>query len=403
LEAIKASPFWSLRVKLNGRRKMHALNERGSERRIAASALQGAFPGVRAGDQLFLKVSYEKTPYWSYHHFRGGPYWVPKAAEGVAPVGAFTGIVVERLGRERFVKDFGSLLLINDTHPSLMTSDATVQPQLGGEEVLLNVWQEPSLQGISDFTIGGAASTLKFSNGAVYLDFVITDWFGRGRTLTMLSDGSRYKALGVKVGSYYAKLGFVSCDGVRERLVARENAAGAKLVTLYRHDPASLYRLGSMARSKLGFWIDDAADVYEVNDIGLQRDYERKLLDDGPRYEMARLGTEIAYAIMKEKFNLKNVIFSEPSRPGADLHTKDGVVVGESRLARITKALTGEELESQIRRDITQMFWKLKYDLKHSLAERGYAVFSFVGSRASLKSLVIQVLNEKKKGDKPTS
>jgi hypothetical protein len=382
---------------------MHALNERGSERRIAAYALQEAFPGVRTGEPLFLKILYASNAGWSYHHFRGGSYWVPKAAQGQAPIGTRTTITVEKLGCEQFVNDFGSSRFTNDTHPSLMTSNVEVQPQLEEDEVALHSRQEPSLQGVADFILKGAASELKFGNGSMYLDFVITDWFGHRRTLTMLSNGSRYAALGVEVGSYYAKLGFVSSDGVRARMVAKENAAGAKLVTMYQHDPASLYRLGAMAKRKLGFWIDDAANVYEVNDIALQREYERKLLDYGPRYEMARLGTEIAYAIMKEKFNLKNVIFSEPSRPGADLHTKDGVVVGESRLARITRALTGAELESQIRRDITQMFWKLKYDLKHSRAEKGYAVFSFVESRASLKSMVIQVLNGEKKGDKPTS
>jgi len=392
----KVGSTWSLQVKLNGRRKMHVLNERGSERRIAASALQEAFPEVRASDPLFLKVSYANRADWSYHLFRGGPYWVPKAAEGGASVGTCTTIVVERLEREQFVNDFGSLRLTNDTHPFLMTGDAKVQPQLKGDDVVLHVRQEPTVQGTSDFVLEGAASVLRFSNGAVYMDFTITDWFGHSRTLTMISGGSRYVALGVQVGSYYAKLGFVSCDGVRVRLVAKEIAAGAKLVTMYRQDPAALYRFGRIAKSKLGFWIDDAADVYEVNDVVLERDYERKLLVEGPRYEMARLGTEIAYAVMKGRFGVKNLGFSEPSRPGADLHTNDGRVVAEARLARITKTLGVVELKSQLRRDITQMFWKLKYDLKHSFAERGYAVFSYVTPDASLKALIIGIGQMKK-------
>ncbi len=375
---------------------MHVLYERGSEKRIAASALKEAFPGVRTGEPLFLKVSYANSTDWSYHHFRGGPHWVPKAAEGAAPIGTCTTITVERLGREQFVNDFGPLRLTNDTHPSLMTSEAEVQLQLVGDEVTLHVRQKPSLQGISDFILKGAASGLKFSNGAVYLDFIITDWFGHRRTLTMLSDGSRYGALGVQVGSYYAKLGFVSCDGVRVRLVAKEMAAGAKLVTMYRQDPATVYRFGGMAKSKLGFWIDDAVDVYEIDDIVLQREYERKLLVDGSRYEMARLGTEIAYSIVKDKFGVKNLILSEPSRPGADLHASDGKVVVEARLARITKTLGIVELKSQLRRDITQMFWKVKYDLKHSFAERGYAVFSYVTPDAFLKALIIEMLQTKK-------
>lgn len=179
-------------------------------------------------------------------------------------------------------------------------------------------------------------------------------------------------------------------------MVAREMAAGAKLVTMYRRDPTPLYRFGKIEKSKLGFWIDNAADVYEVNDVILQRDYERKLLANGSRYEMARFGTEIAYAIMKEGFGVKGLVFSEPSRPGADLHTNDGRIVAEARLARITKTLGIVELNSQLRRDITQMFWKVKYDLKHSFAERGYAVFSYLTPDASLKALIIAMQQMKK-------
>jgi len=176
--------------------------------------------------------------------------------------------------------------------------------------------------------------------------------------------------------------------------VTSEKAAGAKLATMYLRDPENLYDFRDVECGNLGFWIDTATEVFRISRVTMARDLESQLLNRGSRYETARLGTEMAYSLLKKKFRLGTFVLAEPSRPGADLMSLDGRTVAEARLARITRCLSDEELRSQLRRDITQMYWKLRYDMAHSFAEQGYVVFLFLTSDESVKSIVLRIRKE---------
>lgn len=69
----------------------------------------------------------------------------------------------------------------------------------------------------------------------------------------------------------------------------------------------------------------------------------------GSNYDTGRIGAEITYTIMRDKFGLQNLVVREPARRGVDLYTVDGLTVVESRL--FTK-VEPECLKGQIVRDI---------------------------------------------------
>jgi hypothetical protein len=71
-----------------------------------------------------------------------------------------------------------------------------------------------------------------------------------------------------------------------------------------------------------------------VNDIKLARDTERYYLIRGRKYDIGRIGAEIAFTIATRVLGLGDVVLSEPFKGGKDLYTKDREAVIQSRLLR---------------------------------------------------------------------
>jgi hypothetical protein len=86
--------------------------------------------------------------------------------------------------------------------------------------------------------------------------------------------------------------------------------------TLYLKDPSCLYLVSSERQPFLNLRANYALYWYR---IGLTREPEERMLEDGSSYDHGRLGMEIAYSVLKCEGNGKNFVIPEPSKGGKDL------------------------------------------------------------------------------------
>ena len=111
-------------------------------------------------------------------------------------------------------------------------------------------------------------------------------------------------------------------------------------------------------------------------------------MNHGSNYETGRLGAEIAYTIVGEKFGHKESVLQEPERRGVDIYTRDRKLVVE---ARFIIKVEPDDLKTQIERDMMQMVRKLRRDFRsNSEAIVGYAVLSY-HDREQVRSLIAEV------------
>jgi len=173
---------------------------------------------------------------------------------------------------------------------------------------------------------------LHFVNGVVDLKFDVADVFGSTRTLAVYHDGYSPAVLGIKAGKQLYHLHHVSFDGFRTNFTFRYRRNNMNTVTLYLRSPAELYKIGSLVEEPdLG--MRGSARTFRVESIKISRSYEKRMIAGGRRYQIGRVGAEIALAIAA-KLGLKDVILRDPSFGGKDLYSKDLSSIIQARMLR---------------------------------------------------------------------
>lgn len=214
---------------------------------------------------------------------------------------------------------------------------------------------------------------LDVKNRIAFVGLSFPDVYRVPRRISLNSDGNRRSFLGLLIGRANMPIRFVSFDGIRLR-VLYEYFKGLSSTTIYLKMPSLLYDVGEMDEAPLHFHMSGAKRTYFIDHIALLRALELNLLKHGTNYEVGRVGAEISYSIIRERFGCKSLVLSEPAKGGKDLYSTDGLVAVQSRLLSHPNQRT---LKWQIRLELSKMIRKLGVDFRYTkTATVGYAVLS---------------------------
>jgi hypothetical protein len=148
----------------------------------------------------------------------------------------------------------------------------------------------------------------------------------------------------------------------------------------------------NVSRSNLQLGIAGFRSTQLVVDMALKRELERSLLAHGGKYDLGRLGAEIAYTIAVEVLALKGIVLREPSLGGKDLFSKDGQVVIQTRLLARTRYESTEQFKADLRGEMARLIRKLVQDFAYnSGATTGYAILTYVRGSQNPRSLIFEI------------
>ena len=137
----------------------------------------------------------------------------------------------------------------------------------------------------------GPGHRCSFAKGVrSYLQFDITDFSGQTRTMRLYYDGHSPPWLGLLVGTKYSPISFLAYDGIRLRLAYERSTTTTTVATIYLKDPSVDYNLGPMTRGALGFEVNDASQIYSINEVGLVGSTPQEMFASSSKYPHGRLG-----------------------------------------------------------------------------------------------------------------
>lgn len=384
-----------IKVKVGSENRINLYTNKDTMQIIKTQFLEDEVPGFKQGVATSLKVTYLDKGVTFYHYYSGGANWEPTAPSEFWKQGDEVTIHIEVLTRDDFMKTLPRPNLTNDAGLRWLSSSAEIKGySLDGDHLQISVGQTPSMEGVSDFVIDGTAKqSLGFGKGITWLDFTVTDAFGQPRAMRINYDGYDPMYMGLFSAPDYSPVLLLSSDGVRLRIVEDAGGSQTAVATIYLKEPSILYSLGDMQEGGLGFTVDGASKVHQINRVDFQRQLEKSIRTDGSAYDVGRLGSEIAYTVAQEKLGLKGLVLEEPAKGGRDLHTIDGKVSIQARLIRETQGLTEKALSDELASQLGQMTANLKYDFEnYPSTQVGYAILSYVDNTNVIKTIIVEVL-----------
>jgi hypothetical protein len=287
----------------------------------------------------------------------------------------------ELLTKDEFLRNIPNVNLRNDVGFSWLPAESQIVRILDGKAPCVVVQQQPAVEGISKFNIPlEAAENLGFGPGkGCFLEAKIGDFFGFSRKVRIYHDGHSKPWLGIRQGTKYPRVSFLSSDGIRLRLAY--GSTQVRVASIYLGDPSQLYiseRVGRFRDFDFSRLPWKPSSSYLVL---LKRELEGKMLQCRYRYPHGRIGSEVAYSIAARELDFGRLILNDPSDGGADMMTEDGKVLFENRLVTITEAMSSQALERQIVFEIGRLKTRLRSDLEfYQAADAGYAFLSFIGA-----------------------
>ncbi len=384
----------SLRVKLGTTNGLYLYSDQDTMQEVTASFLEEKVPGFKVGQETSLKVFYLNKGLTVYHHYEGGRTWRATVPDAAGKPGDELSIHIEILTREEFVKLLPKSALTNDAGFTWLPNTAQVTSfTLSGDSLKIEVGQNPSVAGISNFIINGRASPSLGFAALVrsYLQFDVTDIFGQIRTMRVYHDGYSSPSFGLQSGDQFNKVSFFSADGVRLRVVYKSPILSVS--TIYLGDPSTLYVPSDLVEKGLDFQLTGVSKVFQIDKVSLLRQVEQDMRDSSSNYPHGRLGAEIAYTVAG-KLGIKGVVLQDPALGGADLFTKDGLVVIEARMLTDTDGAPMPQIRAELRDQLNQMLGRLNSDFGYyKSAKTGYAILSYLDAQGSIRTIVLQVLN----------
>ena len=391
-DIISYSDGGGLRVKIGTQNRMYLYSDVETMRVLKASLLEKEVPGFHLHQATLLQVKYWERGVTVYHSYEGGDYWVATVPDDLGKKGDVVTISVQILTREDFVKNLPEFTWANEDRVKWLTDLSHLHFHLDGDNLNVFVTQDPEVEGLSEFVIGGTAQPLKFHIGVTYLDFGIADAFGDVRPFRISYNGYGRVSLGIGIGDKFGSAFFLSNDGVRLRVLYNVGQFTTRLATLYLKPPSVLYSLGENGLFEIPAEVSGVRSAFLINYVNLNRALEQTMLKVGSTYDAGRLGAEIAYTVATEKLGLKDVVMVEPAQYGTDLFTRDWNVVMQARMLRQTQSLDPASVKTLITVQLNDMVWQLGRDFQnHPKAVKGYAILSYWDNDNIVRTIVLEV------------
>ncbi|MDE1853219.1 MAG: hypothetical protein KGI38_05670 [Thaumarchaeota archaeon] len=353
-----------------------------------------SIPGFAGKGPMIMMVKTHPSGATSYHTYQGGPHWVATIPErmGVAEDSTFSvkvpslADVVRGLTPIFFpaqpIRDF-PVVEIRAVH--FFLRDKTFEVSFS---------QNPPIEKIGSFRVGGKIiGPLDCFKGRATLQFDIEDVFGVLRRLSLRHDGHNQPTLGIKAGDQFYKVESIWSDGIRLHLKFHYRLSNSNVVTLYVAPPSGLYTLGNIRELDRDFLTGSSNRTFVVDNIGVSRDTEVRLLKHGGSYALGRIGAEVAYKIATSTLSLKQVVLNDPSKGGKDLSASGGTAVIQCRLLARTQHEGMDDVRDDLRRELFKLRRKLSQDFRYNpQATKGYAILTYVTVSQRLRSIVTEFL-----------
>jgi hypothetical protein len=386
----------TIMVVLGDDRVMSLYDKNAQGHNIRAKFLQDKVPGFVSGQTQAFKITIHKDDrlLQSYHVYNGGKTFGPAIPEEQGSPGDVVAVSFELLSQDSFVKSIPSFELTNDGNAKWVADQVVLRDfTLTGNTLAMNVLQNSPFDNVGEFAVTGTVenypgSSLQF--GGVFLQFRFVDYIGRVTEMRLQYDGFSKPNLLILKGGAFQTAGLVSFDSFRLSVVY---GSDYQVATVYIEPPSSeIYRLAGMTPYS-GNYLDKVSGRYsaafQIENIAMQRDLEKAMLQHGSAYDYGRLGAENAYVIAVEKFGLKNLVIQEPSASGRDLYTQDNSV---SIQARLLVNFKPAERISTMQNALLELAKKVQQDYeKQDQMVKGYAILSYVDSDGSLKAIILEV------------
>src|SRR2546422_2010960 len=373
-----------IKVMVNPNRQLVLYSDQGGRSDFIPASLLEQIPSFNPNTENFLEVHYQELGITIYHYFTGkSDNWVPKLPKGLANTGDVLTISIETLTPERFVGEVPRIYYFNDLNANWVAQDSELSSfSLVGDDLKIQVFQSPDQDGISSFAIDGKAGSLGSSSGITYLNFQITDAFGQTRAMRINYDGYTTPYLGIFSSPDYSPVVLVSSDGVKLKFISNSGGGGTDVTTIYEQQPSILYDPDAMEAANLEFTVQGAQSMHEIRNVRFVRQLETSMLDGKNAYDLGRLGAEIAYTVGQKELGFENLILSEPSQIGADLHTADWKAVMQAWMLDLSNTAR-ESRSGYLHSQIVDMIDSLRKNFRdHPEAQTGYVVLSYYDGNA---------------------
>jgi len=357
---------------------------------LTGDLLQQVLPGFDPRGPEFVQIHYKEAGLTVYQYYQskevpiGGPYspaetnWYPVAPDDVAQPGQDVTVSFDLLTPDEFISSVPPIDYTNTGGARWVSDFSEISSfRLVGGQVQMNVEQE-TLEGVSSFSVGGAPGDLSYSNGNTFITFDLPNVVGPIRTFKITFDGYGNALLSISSSSNFYPVNLVCSDGVRLRIVSDAGGGSLTVSTLYLQKPSTIYELG--AEGQLDFSVPGASQTFVIQQVTPLRALENSMVQTGSPYALGRIGAEIAYTVVEQKFDVDNLIMNEPSQGGADLISGDRTVTVQARMLRDSTSLAPSELATTLSTEMGKLVAKIqKGDFaNNSSAQVGYAVLSYL-------------------------
>lgn len=369
------------------------MSSRGKSRYITSRFLEESLSGFVSGVRTTLVLTASPSLPKSYHSYSGGPIWIATLPSESASPGRIMNVSASLLTTTEFVANLKPLLFPRGrgTHlPDVVTQATRFTLENGFLSIRFD--QHPAVEGVQSFSLNGRINpSMKCVNGKAKLEFLITDIFGFRRTLGISHDGHGPLSLTISANGHSYNVRSVHSDGVRTTVEFRFRYFNPNVVTFYDALPLRLYRVGRLKKD-VEPSIPEVLSTFVLDSIKPLRRTERDMLFKGSKYDLGRVGAEIALCVAMRILRIDDLIMNEPSKGGKDLFTRDRRVVIQSRLLRGTRGLDAGDVETELIRQMGKLAWKLGQDFEYNPpAERGFAILSYLTKSDNLRTIVAEV------------
>jgi len=351
--------------------------------------LAQVIPGFDPRGPDFVQVHYQEAGVTVYQYYDqkvapGAPFgpsntlWNPRAPKDIANPGDIVTVSFSLLTTDEFVNSIPTIAYINDGQPWVADFSEIQSFRLDGNNLEMNVEQEP-LEGVSSFQVAGTAGQLTNVGGDTFLIFSIPDVVNVPETLKVTFNGYGEPILSFQSGSNFDPVMLVSSDGAKLKFVYDSGGDSVATATIYLQQPSLWWQLPAMNEGDFGFAVSGASQTFTLSDVTPTRVLEKEMVNSGNNYDLARVGAEIAYTVAQQKFGIERIQLNEPSERGADLISGDKTVTIQARMLGSPSALSPTNLEATLDFEMNNLAGQIQKDFsKNSSAQVGYAVLSYL-------------------------
>jgi len=371
---------------------------------IRGTFLQKILPGFDPRGPGFVQIHYRGAGVTAYHYYPqkvalGASYgpedtnWLPVAPRGIASPGDVITISFDLLTTDDFLRSVPLIKYANFNHIGWVADSSKVTGfRLTGNQIGIGIQQE-TFDGISNFEVLGNPTPLANVGGDTFVQFSVADVVNAPDILKITFNGYGNPVLSIESGTNFNPITLVSNDGAKLKFVYDSGGNSVAVSTTYLRQPSDLWNLPSISGQDFGFAVKGAARTFKLNGVTPTRGLEKEMVNSGSKYDLARVGAEIAYTVCQQEFGVEDIQLNEPSQGGADLISGDKHVTIQARMLGFPSALSPTNLESTLNFEMNDLAGQVKDDFsKNPSATTGYAVLSYLDpTTKTLVTLVAEI------------